>query len=150
MDTKSTSARKHGFIVRAKLRPLRKRDLLIQKRNYTGDFLYSPSVCRFTAVGTMCFWLCFAETFPVFSLGCRRLRIMGILAKVFTPNVDFSRSHGRAFMLKDVLSPYPQVRSAAAAKTGAEKHRNGDSVARQLHRNFQFVLSRGPFLRRRP
>jgi len=66
---------------------------------------------------------------------------MGILAKVFTPNVDFSWSHTpRHSTLKDVLSPYPQVRSTATVKT--EKHRrNGDSAIGNNSRNFQFVLS---------
>lgn len=117
------------------------------------QFLYSLFECRFTAPGTQCAFGSASRKLSPCSLGCRQLKIMGILAKVFTPNVDFSRSHTpRHSTLKDVLSPYPQVRSTATVKT-----ERGDEQAppkwRFRHwrhnssRNFQFVLSRGPLSR---
>lgn len=82
------------------------------------QFLYSLFECRFTAPGTQCAFGSAPRKLSPCSLGCRQLKIMGILAKVFTPNVDFSRSHTpRHSTLKDVLSPYPQVRSTATVKT---------------------------------
>lgn len=76
------------------------------------QFLYSLFECRFTAPGTQCAFGSASRKLSSCSLGCRQLKIMGILAKVFTPNVDFSRSHTpRHSALKDVLSSYPQVRA---------------------------------------
>lgn len=82
------------------------------------QFLYSLFECRFTVPGAQCAFGSASRKLSPCSLGCRRLKIMGILAKVFTPNVDFSRLHTpRHSTLKDVLSSYPQVRSTAIVKT---------------------------------
>jgi len=112
------------------------------------QFLYSLFECRFTAPGTQCAFGSASRKLSPCSLGCRQLKIMGILAKVFTPNVDFSWSHTpRHSALKDVLSPYPQVCSTATVKTKRARHcQNRDSTIGDS-RNFQFVLSLCPLSR---
>jgi len=69
--------------------------------------------------------MCRGGSFAGVSLSRRRNAvIMGVLAKVFTANVDFSRSPGHVFNAKGTL--YRRVSAGAPSRDDCEEAGNGD------------------------
>lgn len=100
---------------------------------------------RFTTPGTQCAAGFASRKLSPCSLGCRRTRIMGILAKVFTTNVDFSRSHCRAFNAKRrfIVVSVQVARLSPSPRAEAPKWEFPPFGGTQLSHNFRFVAS-GP------